>query len=120
MWYKLASLAPDYLTSAALLYERPPLIFNYNEMFEHPDPQKRANARATDLESGASTLTNIYSQQGKNARREIQKECKLLNITPQEFFQLILSSRSKQVSDATNKTGSASEGDPKPEEADRV
>lgn len=120
LWYNLASLWPDYLPSTALKYQRPPIIFNYNEMFEHPDPQKRAKARATDLESGSSTLVNIYSQQGKNARREIQKECKLLGITTQEYFTQLMNSRNKQVTDATNKTGSESQSDQEPEEADRA
>ncbi len=98
-WYNFAKLSPD-MTTKAFDVPRPPVLFNYTVIFDHPDPAKRANARATDLISGASTLTRIYAEQGKNARREIQKECKLLGITVPEFYKQLLVSRSNQVKEA--------------------
>lgn len=110
MWYGMAQLYPGYLPIAAMKYRRPPVIFHYNVLFDHPDPAKRATARATDLESGASTLTRIYNEQGLTARREILKDCKLLGITPQQYFKLLLQARNKNGID---KTGSQGQGDQK-------
>jgi len=110
MWYNMATMWPGYLPRAAMKYPRPPIIFHYNVLFEHPDPVKRANAREADLLSGASTLTRIYSQDGLTARREIKKECKLLGITPEQYFKLLLASRSK--TSASNQTPGENQNDP--------
>lgn len=95
-WYGFAKYSPN-MSSKALLLPRPPVLFNYTVLFEHPDPAKRASARQTDLVSGASTLTRIYADQGLTARREIRKECKLLGISVEEYIKQLLSSRSKEV-----------------------
>jgi hypothetical protein len=116
MWYKLANLYPGYLPRAASKYKKPPVLFHYNVLFEHPDPGKRASARATDLESGASTLTRIYNEQGLTARREIQKECKLLKITPERYFELLLSVRNKNASDTV---GTKSESNKKQQRSEQ-
>ena len=71
-----------------------PHIYVYRDMFEHPDPNKRASARATDLASGATTLNLLYSQRGLNFRREIVREAKALQITPEELIKILVSSRS--------------------------
>lgn len=110
MWYEMAQLWPGYLPISAMSERRPPVIFHYTVLFEHPDPGKRANARSVDLESGASTLTRIYNEQGLTARREIKKECKLLGITPKQYFKLLLQTRNKN---AFNTSGSQSQDDQK-------
>lgn len=120
MWYKLAVMWPDYLPIQATRYPDPPVIFNYNVLFEHPDPVKRATARQTDLESGASTLTRVWSEQGYVARREIQKECKLLKITPDKYFELLLQTRSKQVNNGSNPSGSESQSNQKQQRPKQV
>jgi len=117
MWYDLASMMPGYLPSSARRYRRPPITFHYNVLFEHPDPGKRANARATDLESGAATLTRIYNEQGLVARREIQKDCKLFGITPKEYFKLLLQARGQMIN-GSQKTGTKSQSDSQSEETD--
>jgi len=67
--------------------------WTYDNVFNHPDPQKNANARAVDLSSGCSTLFAIYSEQGKNPRRELEREAQLIGITVQELCYLILAKR---------------------------
>lgn len=114
-WYRMAKMWPGYLPRAAKKYTRPPVIFHYTVLFEHPDPGKRASARATDLESGASTLTRIYNEQGLTARREIQKECKLLKITPERYFELLLTARNKNA----NQTGDQSQNDQEQQEPEQ-
>lgn len=66
---------------------------NYDMIFNHPDPKKNADSRAVDLISGSSTLTRIYTDQGQNARRELERDAKLLGITVIELYKLILASR---------------------------
>lgn len=66
---------------------------NYDMTFEHPDPGKRANARATDLTSGATTLHKVYTDQGLNPRRQLDREAKMLGITRQELNEMIISGR---------------------------
>ncbi len=112
LWYQFASWWPGYLPSIAINYPKPPIIFHYSVLFQHPDPVKRAQARESDLRSGASTLTRIYSQDGLTARREIRKECKLLGISTKEYYKLILSSRSKVVNDASNTSSSQNQDNP--------
>lgn len=70
-----------------------PHTYVYDDLFSHPDPLKNANARAVDLISGSTTLQRIYSSLGKNPRRELESEARLLGITYQELTQMILSSR---------------------------
>lgn len=92
LWYSMVTLT-TLVPSKLFETEPPPVAFNYSVLLNHPDPMKCATARATDLESGASTLTIQYSEQSRNARREIEKECKLLGITKERYFELLLSQR---------------------------
>lgn len=66
---------------------------NYDMIFQHPDPKKNADARAVDLISGASTLSRIFTDQGLNARRELERDAKLLGITIEELYKIILAAR---------------------------
>jgi len=112
LWYSIASLHPS-MPEAALKYEGLmglPVLFNYTVLFDHPDPGKKASARETDLKSGASTLTRIYADQGKTARREIQKECKLLGITPERYYELILQTRVGKLNNAQADAAQGSQG----------
>jgi hypothetical protein len=102
-WYEMASSSP-LLPSVAFETRPPPTLFNYTVIFNHPDPQKNATARATDLVSGASTLSMIYSEQSKNARREIKKEARLYNVSVEKYLQILLASRSKQALEVLNAT----------------
>jgi len=74
-----------------------PHIYVYPDLFEHPDPNKRASARALDLASGAATLNRLYSNRGLNFRREIEREAKSLGLESKELIQIIISSRSKDA-----------------------
>jgi len=95
MWYTRAQLVPAYLPISSFSYPQLPVLFNYTVLFNHPDPVKCSSSRAQDLVSGASTLTRIYADQGRNARRELRKEARMLGITVQKLYELILTSRSK-------------------------
>lgn len=91
MWHTRATLVSGYLPVQArsnFTYD-----LNYDATFEHPDPGKRANARAIDLASGASTLHEIYTEKGKNPRRHLNREAKELGISRDELNQLIISRR---------------------------
>jgi hypothetical protein len=92
LWFTAAKTG-GLLRRQANQFRRLPVLFNYTVLFEHPDPGKRAQARATDLQSGASTLTKTYADQGLNARREIEKDCKLMGITKERYFEMTLQKR---------------------------
>lgn len=100
-WYEMASLT-TLLPPNAFDTTLPPIHFNYTVLFNHPDPVKCASARSLDLISGANTLTQIYAEQSKNARRELEKDAKLYGVTKEKLLQIILSSRSKQASEVLN------------------
>lgn len=92
MWYDRAILARDYLPIQArtgFTY-----AINYDSTFEHPDPGKRANARAVDLSSGSTTLHRVFTDQGLNPRRELDREARTLGISRQELNEIIIASRS--------------------------
>ena len=89
-----------------------PHIYVYPDLFEHPDPNKRASARAADLASGAATLNRLYSNRGLNFRREIKREADSLGITTEELIQILISSRS------TNALSVLEENDKMVEKAD--
>lgn len=94
-WYERAKLIRG-LTPANARIDYPnfyPHSYVYDPLFQHPDPLKNANARAIDMVSGAATLNQIYAELGKNARRQIEREAKLLNIEYDELVQHILASR---------------------------
>ena len=74
-----------------------PHTYVYQDLFQHPDPNKRASARATDLASGATTLNNLYSQRGLNFRREIEREAKALQLSVEELIKILVSSRSSSA-----------------------
>ncbi len=102
-WYGMASLT-SLLPPATFETNLPPIGFNYTVLFNHPDPMKCASARSTDLISGAATLSMIYSEQSRNARRELEKECKLFGISKQKLLEVILTSRSKQAMEVLHAT----------------
>jgi hypothetical protein len=92
-WHKRAILISGYLDIRArkgFVYE-----LGYDKTFQHPDPQKRANSRATDLASGATTLHRVYSEQGLNAERELDKEARTLGISREELNKIIIAARAK-------------------------
>lgn len=91
MWYQRAILVSNYLPITARMGFS--YAINYDSTFEHPDPGKRANARATDLSSGATTLHRVYTEQGLNPRRELDREARTLGITRPELNELIIASR---------------------------
>lgn len=72
-----------------------PHTYVYDPLFQHPDPMKNANARTMDLIAGTATLNKIYAELGKNARRELATEAKLLGITYEEHIGHILAARTK-------------------------
>lgn len=100
-WYSMASLT-TLLPPVSYETVPPPTLFNYTVLFNHPDPMKCASARATDLGSGATTLSIQYSEQSKNARREIEKECRLFGVTKEKYLEVLLASRSKQALEIMN------------------
>ncbi len=93
MWYDRAILIKDYLPITGrngFTYD-----INYDSTFEHPDPGKRANARAVDLASGSTTLHQVYTEQGLNPRRQLDREARTLGITREYLNELIIASRTK-------------------------
>lgn len=91
MWYTRAVLVTGLLPIQAR--SRFTYDINYDATFEHPDPGKRANARATDLSSGSTTLHKVYTDQGLNPRRALDREARTLGITRQELNELIMAKR---------------------------
>jgi hypothetical protein len=116
-WYSLATLKEGVFKQRSTLSRSYPGMFPhiyvYPDIHSHPDPMKRASARAMDLASGSTTLNRIYSQLGTNARRELVREAELLGITLEEYQKIIISSRSQRsievVMDQTKETANASE-----------
>jgi len=100
-WYSIAILKENLFANRYRIQQRYPFGFPHTNVFadihSHPDPAKRANARAIDLASGATTLNHIYSQNGKNARRELKRDADLFNVKEDQFLETILVSRSNQV-----------------------
>ena len=74
-----------------------PHKYVYPDLFQHPDPNKRAAARAADLISGSDTLNRQYSRRGLNFRREIAREAEVLGISPESLIEMILAQRSTQA-----------------------
>lgn len=113
-WYSMASLT-TLLPPVSFETRPPPTLFNYSVLFNHPDPQKCATGRSVDLISGASTLSIEYAQQGKNARREIQKDARLYGVPVEKYLEILLASRSKQ---ALEVLGYATQNNPATQQAD--
>jgi len=97
MWYEEAKLVMGYFNSYSkgLKTGYTPLSWSYNVLFHHPDPGKMANARATDLASGATTLSLLYDSMDLKARRELEKEAKMLGIPVLDLYKILLESRTK-------------------------
>lgn len=102
-WYSIAILKEGVFPQRSLLGRAHPEMFPftyvYTDIHSHPDPQKRANARAIDLVSGSTTLNRIYSQLGLNARRELTREAELLDMTVEKYYEFILAARSTRSID---------------------
>jgi hypothetical protein len=100
-WYSVAILKENLFANRYNIYRKYPTLFPHTNVFtdihSHPDPAKRANARAIDLVSGATTLNYIYSQNGKNARRELKRDADLFGQEEQTFLDTILAARHNQV-----------------------
>src|SRR5690554_3537576 len=94
-WYSLALLRDGVFNQASMLRRTFPQTFPhtyvYVDIHSHPDPTKRANARAIDLKSGATTLAHIYSQLGLNGRRQLEKGAELLGLSVEDYQQLLIS-----------------------------
>jgi capsid protein len=94
-WYEFAVLVENYLNPQARAAQNDfSYVFNYKRLYSHPDPNKKANARLTDLISGATTLHRIHTEEGNNPRREIDREAKLLGISRDELNKMYLGARS--------------------------
>lgn len=96
-WWDLAILKEDYFgkrsTSRRIRSNFSfgiPHTWHFDTILEHPDPQKRANADATALESGATTLPLVYASMGKNARREIKRAARLYGLSKDEYQQILI------------------------------
>src|SRR5690606_37204791 len=74
-WWQRAQLT-DLIPAAARAQNQDfyPHIYAYDSLFQHPDPLKNATARLTDLKSGSTTLHRIYTEMGKNPKRELTAE----------------------------------------------
>lgn len=91
MWKERGTLVSGYIPIAArnsFSYD-----LNYTATFEHPDPAKRATARSIDLKSGSTTLYSVFTAQGKNPRRELDREARTLGIAREELNELIIAQR---------------------------
>jgi hypothetical protein len=102
-WYTVALLREGVFQQRSLMARAFPSMFPhmyvYTDIHSHPDPLKRASARAVDLASGATTLNRIYSQLGLNARREHARDAELLGMTMEQYYQHVLVTRSNRSID---------------------
>lgn len=99
-WYQIARRTDGYLNFEATKYKSMnnfPHQYNYAVLFHHPDPLKNASSRAVDLASGSTTLHRVYTQQGLNPRRELEKDAKLMGMSLQEYIQVVMVGRNKQA-----------------------
>ncbi len=97
MWYDRAILLSTSSGSYLPVQARSNFTYdiNYDSTFEHPDPGKRANARAVDLASGSTTLHQVYTRQGLNPRRQLDREARTLGISREYLNELIIAARTK-------------------------
>jgi hypothetical protein len=97
-WMRMVELKEGFLTArvrSQISKFRYDVGWDY--VFKHPDPNKNANARLTDLISGSTTLYSIYTGQCKNPRRELQREAKLLGVEYKELIQVMLACRTSET-----------------------
>ena len=96
-WFFRASLTRNYFDGS------PPPNFKYaleyDPLFTHPDPNKVASATLTDMISGRTSLHQTLSSNGINPRRFIQREIELLGITPEQYTRMLVSGRSRDLTD---------------------
>lgn len=64
-----------------------------SSVFNHPDPLKISNSILTDLISGKTTLAREYAAEGRNVRREIQREADWMEIKYEELIMILLANR---------------------------
>lgn len=64
-----------------------------SSVFNHPDPLKISNSIMTDLISGKTTLAREYASEGRNVRREIQREADWMGIKYEELITILLTNR---------------------------
>lgn len=69
-WFAEAKLIAGVLPEAARSYAMVPHEWAWDSR-PHVDPGKVATARATDLRSGATTLTDVYAEQGRDFLDEL-------------------------------------------------
>lgn len=102
-WWQRVQLT-DLIPAAARAQNQDfyPHIYAYDSLFQHPDPLKNATARLTDLKSGSTTLHRIYTEMGKNPKRELTAEAELLGITYEELIQIKLTSLSTMALEVVN------------------
>jgi len=96
MWMRMGALKEGYFKPITRKYIEQSGIryaLSYSSVFSHPDPLKISNSRMTDLISGVSTLVREYTEEGRNPRRELQREAELLGITYEELTKIILANR---------------------------
>lgn len=99
LWFQGARLIDGYLHPKARneeLQSKFTYALNYINLFSHPDPNKKAMARLTDLISGSTTLYKIWTEEGKNPRRELEKDARLMGIESEQHYQGILAGRTKE------------------------
>jgi Phage portal protein, lambda family len=95
MWSQAGRLIPGYFSQITNKYieEGFSYALSYSSVFSHPDPLKISNSNMTDLISGTTTLVRIYTEQGKNPRRELEREALLLGITYEQLVACLLANR---------------------------
>jgi hypothetical protein len=112
LWYGAAQLIEGYLPQKARAAGNSfSYSFNYKRLYTHPDPAKKANARMTDLLSGSTTLYRIHTEEGRNPRRELDKEAQLLGITRDELNKMYLGIRDFKTLQALKLLPEDSDGD---------
>jgi hypothetical protein len=97
MWLRMGRMIPGYFREITNKYiDESGIAYSIGnaQLFSHPDPNKVASSRLTDLISGANTLTRLYAEEGLNAKRELTREAELMGITYEELCKIILSARS--------------------------
>lgn len=86
MWLAEARLIPGLLPE---LPEKPPHEWFWDSLGHHADPQKVANARATNLASGLTNIPREYSMDGLDWEEQQDLGAKALGISVPEYRELI-------------------------------